>query len=838
METVTMKKAKFIACPDYHAEIVHSPWGNGFFNNKSVDLNDQSSVSDFVKEFSVSKPVSSAVVRATAHGIFEIFINGTRIQDGTGFDELKPTCTDYEHHLFVYTYDITAAIKENNVFVGEVSQGWRSGRMFGEYHGDRATAFICEIEITYADGTADIIATDESWLSTVGGPVRAADIWDGWYYDSRIAPVAESRDGLKLIPSVIYDGNKAELIAPMCENIRIDEKITRVPLTATVHNGTKDNGTDYGEIVIVSEKTGAGCEKLTLKAGESVILDMGQNMVGRPCIEISAKAGTRVRTYFAEMLNDSGLESRGNDGAKGSMYIKNYRSALARIVYIANGAQTEKIDPLHVFYGFRYLEITADSDIEILSVKGLVMKTDMEETGTFTCSDEEVNQLFSNVVWGARGNYLSIPTDCPQRDERYGWTGDTQIFANAGSYLMNTKRFFEKWLNDARDSQIGYKGSYCCVIPRAWTGEGGNAAWADAGIIVPDVLYRMYNDTDILRDHYQSMCDYMAYIDKKNGLDGPNTAYGDWLNYEVTDKRYIAVCYYAYDAALMVKFSTILAECDAEKKDYYLEKKAYFEKLSAKIKAHFLKKYFRCGNLKKKMRTQTTYLLALRFNLIPDEYRADCIKCLEKKIIDNNYTLSTGFVGTGVLNETLQQVGLYDLSYDLLLQTADPSWLYSVRQGATTIWERWNSYTKATGFGDVGMNSFNHYAYGAVAQWMIDGICGILPDDDKPGFKHFLLCPTPDKRTFIPEGQKRMTNASATYKTEYGTICSSWKNVDGNIEYSFTIPEGTTARVGLLDCNNPDIIKCGSTSENVKTAVETVGDRVYFTLDGGEYTIK
>jgi len=839
MKKFIMKKARFITCPTYVELDTNTPWGNGFYNNKGVDITPFDDISDYVKTFTAQKSVSRATLRATALGTFELYLNGQRVGTDGVYDEMKPQATDYDYHLFAYTYDVTGLIAEDNTLVGQVATGWRAGRMNRAYYKNNITAFCCELELEYADGTTDIIATDESWLSTSDGNIKTADIWDGWYCDGRIAPTWISTEGKNMVACNIYEGDPPELIEPMCEEVRVDYSLTRKPLSATVHCGSIDNGSDYGKIRVVSQKVGSGCEKTLLRRGESIILDLGQNMVGRPCFEIKAQRGTTVKGYVAEMLNDSGMENRGNDGPEGSMYIKNYRSALARVLYIANGNDTETVYPIHVFYGFRYFEITADNDIEILSFSGLVMKSDLDGTGSFTCSDAEVNKLFSNVIWGLRGNYLSIPTDCPQRDERYGWTGDTQIFANAGSYLVNTKRFFEKWLADARDSQNGFGGAYCCVIPRVFTSEGGNAAWADAGIVVPDVLYRMYNDTDILSAHYESMCDYMNYIAKKNGLNGPNTAYGDWLNYEETDNRYIAVCYYAYDASLMAKFSGVLAEKKPDKKAFYLTKKAEFEKLFEEIKAFFLSEFFSDGNLNENMRTQTTYLLALKFGLIPDEYRADCIKALEKKIIDNNYTLSTGFVGTGVLCGTLQELGLYDLAYDLLLQSDDPSWLYSVRQGATTIWERWNSYTKARGFGDVGMNSFNHYAYGAVAQWMFDGICGIKPDEKKPGFEEsFVLCPTPDMRSFIPEGQQRMTHAAATYKTAKGTISSAWAIENGRHVYSFTIPEGLTARVGILNKKDEEISVNDIIISSDELCHNCCDGRVYFTLGSGEYTVK
>lgn len=837
MENTIMKKAQFITCPDFVPTLFDEPWGKDFYNNKGTELPMQNNISSFVKKFSVSKEVASATLRATAFGVYDVYLNG--INADSEEELLKPGYVDYRHHLPVITRDVTELISADNTFVAVVAPGWKGGRnSFGRFI-NQITGFCGEIEICYEDGTSEIIASDESFLSTIDGPEKTADIWDGWFYDANVAPAYESLEGKKLIASAIMENESTELIEPIGAQVYYTEEVI-APISAVVYNGAVDNGTDYGEINVISTKIGDEAEGTVLKKGESVIFDFGQNMVGVPSLELSAPQNTTVKCYFAEMLNDSGLESRGNDGPKNSMYIKNYRSALSRVVYVANGSENETILPEHLFYGFRYLEVTADADIEIITAAGYPISSFTEQTGFFSCSDAEVNKLFSNVVWGAKGNYLSVPTDCPQRDERLGWTGDTQIFANAGSYLTDTQAFFRKWLLDARDSQVGHGGEYACVIPRNWDG-GGNAAWADAGIIVPDVLYRMYNDKEILKVHYESMCDYIDYIQRTNGLEGPNTAYGDWLNYEHTDKRYIAVCYYAYDCELMIKFSDILAEYDSDKAAYYEEKSAFFAQRLAEIKAHFLEKYFENGNLKDEdgIRTQTTYLLALAFDLIPAEHRAFCTECLKKKIVDNNYTLSTGFVGTGVLAETLQSLGLYDIAYDLLLQTNNPSWLYSVRQGATTIWERWNSYTKETGFGDVGMNSFNHYAYGAVAQWMFDGICGILPDEENPGFeKTFRLCPTPDFRSFIPEGQSRMTHAEATYSTAAGEISSSWYIENGVHTYEFIVPAGLTAEVGLLNKGDSDIEINGIAFSQEQLGARAEGDRIFFTIHSGFYTVK
>jgi alpha-L-rhamnosidase len=387
-----------------------------------------------------------------------------------------------------------------------------------------------------------------------------------------------------------------------------------------------------------------------------------------------------------------------------------------------------------------------------------------------------------------------------------------------------------KWLRDARDSQSDTDGAYTNVVPAIKTGgKAGNAAWADAGLIVPYRLWLMYNDTEIIAQHYDSMEYYMQYLEQF-GMQGGQISYGDWLNYEVTDKRYIAVCYYAYDAFLMELFSNLLGKTDRAQ---------YYHNLREKIKAYYLETYTDSTEVLQK--TQTGYLLALRFDLLPQKMREKTIKQLEKKIIDNDYTLSTGFVGTGILNQTLSDLGLDDLCYSLLLQTKDPSWLYSVRQGATTIWERWNSYTLESGFGNFSMNSFNHYAYGAVVEWIYARMIGISPDEENPGFRHFVLCPRPDTRQgdSLPKGQTNITSASGSYISSYGKICAGWAFENGVFKYDFTIPQGTTARVEFPLINGRDFVNInGIDFTCAELGGKIMDNKLICELSEGEYSVK
>ena len=497
-----------------------------------------------------------------------------------------------------------------------------------------------------------------------------------------------------------------------------------------------------------------------------------------------------MQIRVGEMLNDSGLESRGNDNPEGSIYTINYRSAKAKAYYVLKGAdEGEYYCPTFTFFGFRYLEITATEDVEFTDLTCPVIGSATRETGKMETSHPVVNQLISNIIWGQRGNYLSVPTDCPQRDERLGWTGDTQAFCGTAAYNAMVDGFFHKWLQDARDSQ-NEAGVYPDVIPTVRVVGFGGAAWSDAGIIVPYTMWKMYGDVAILREHYESMEKYMGWLEGAN-MNAPNPHYGDWLAYEGTDARLICVAYYALDCMYMEAMCKALGKAD--RAEHY---KATYKK----VRDHFRTLYCDAnGELNPENRTQCGYLLALRIGLLDEDKRPAAVAALKQKIIDNGYKLSTGFVGTCILNEVLAEFGENNLAYSLLLQTENPSWLYSIYQGATTIWERWNSYTKATGFGNVGMNSFNHYAYGAIQEWMYRHVAGIETTEEAPGFAHPILQPKPDTRSpeEIPEGQELIKWAKTSFESVQGLIVSNWDTTNGFV-YECTVPVATTLYLPIL----------------------------------------
>ncbi len=799
----------------------------------------------FRKEFTAKAPVKSAKLYSSALGIYDVFINGTRVghvqDDGTTiYDELKPGWTDYAKKVFYNTHDVTTLVKEGGNAIGAtVTSGyWAGGICHGQY-GDKPVAFMAKLVIEYTDGSKETVVTDASWATYDNGALRKGDIYngetynatleDGWtkagYDQSAWHAIVSSRD---------FTGEICAFEGPAA---RIRTSLTRLPEHITIYEGIKQTGTAYGMVNVVSETSGNSPVKL--KKGQTVIYDFGQNMVGWVRVNVKGKAGCTLRARFSEMLNDKGDTNRGDDGPGGSLYLINLRTAKASMYYTLRGDEEgETYSPTNTYYGFRYCEITAGDDIEINGIEGLVVGADNEEGSSLTTSHDAVNQLYSNVIWGQRGNFMSVPTDCPQRDERLGWTGDTQIFCRTAAYNANTAAFYHKFMGDMRDSQRP-DGAYPDVAPIAWVGYG-NGAWGDAGIIVPWTTYLMHGDRSIIEENYESMEKYMDWMAAQAGdgykYQGAGTNYGDWVSFVPTDSRYVSVCYYAYDALLMSKMSQVLSKAPG---DEYAIKAAEYEQLYNNIKAEFATRYI--SNRLPKQHTQTGYLLALRFGLLPDEASEQAtIKALARAISSNNETLNTGFVGTGIINTTLSQVGLIDKAYNLLLQRNCPSWLYSVDQGATTIWERWNSYTKETGFHkDISMNSFNHYSYGAVAEWMYRYMAGIEADEQNAGFKHIILQPYPDTRTTLPQGQERITSVNATVASNYGSIKSAWQlGADGSLSYKVTVPANTTARLLMPVAEGSKVYESGrpaEESEGVKYE-GTTDDRAIFTLGSGSYS--
>ena len=797
----------------------------------------------FRKQFNLASKVVSAKLYTSALGNYNVFINGERVgttnEDGSVvYDELMPGWTDYRKTVFYMTHDVTKLLNEGDNAIGaQLSSGWWGGDIAHGVYGAPELAFIGKLVVDLSDGSTVTIVSDNSWKISMNGPIKRGDIYHGETYDARRADgwATPGYDDSEWDKASIDNQFKGEIKAYEGPAVRIRENLTLYPKTITIYEGVKSTGTTYGEINVVST---TGNQAFNLKKGQTAIFDLGQNFAGWVHFSVKGNSGTIINMRFSEMLNDKGDASRGDDGPGGSLYTINLRNAKCLLKYIMNGDEAgEEYHPSTTFYGFRYCEITATADITVNSLIGQVVGSETEEGSSLKVDHDAVNQLSSNIIWGQRSNFLSVPTDCPQRDERLGWTADTHVFSMAASYNADVQAFYRKWMGDMRDSQRE-DGAYPDVAPYCWVGHG-QAAWGDAGVILPWNVYVMYGDKSIIAENYESMERYMDYVANQKGdgylYNGAGTNYGDWVSFENTDRRYVSVSYYAYMADLMSRMSKVLSEND---NDIYAQKAAKYETLFNNIKEEFAKRYLNNGVLK--IQSQCAYLLALRYNLLPDEKAVETAKAsLRNKIANNGYKLSTGFVGTAVLNQTLSEFGLDDLAYTLLLQRQCPSWLYSVDQGATTIWERWDAYTKERGFhSDITMNSFNHYANGAVGEWMYSNMAGIAPDKENPGFSHILLQPTPDNRTDL-HSQARITTVDAKFASPYGKIESSWTRSDnGSITYNVTIPANTTATVYYpLAKDQTDVYEGSvkaSDAEGVEY-VETVNGKAIFNIGSGSY---
>lgn len=806
----------------------------------------------FRTKFNLSNKIKSARIYSSSLGVYDLFINGRRVGTPTGndmiYDELKPGWTNYSKTVFYNTYDVTTLLAEGNNAMGAlVSSGWWAGAVAKGEYGNPSLGFIAKLLIEYTDGTTEVIVTNtNSWTTSKEGAIRVGDIYDGEYYDARRESNWSSFDfdDSNWLPTIENKEFGGQITAFVGTNVQVRPELEQTPLSIIKYDGSTPDAKGYGMINIVEKK--AGTDKLTLAKGDTAVYDMGQNMVGWIRFKVKGAAGTRVTFRFAEMLNDDGSKARVNDGPGGSLYRIILRSAKATLDYVLKGdPDGEEFCPSMTFFGFRYCDVVTNGDIEIEYLKGEVVGTVAEEGSSLETSHDVVNKFYQNVMWGQRGNFLSVPTDCPQRDERLGWTGDILAFGRAATYNADLAGFFEKWLGDVRDSQRE-DGAYYDLSPRVWGNEVGNAAWAEAGLVIPWTTYLMYGNTGVLEDSYASMEKFMTQratqIFDGYKYNGGGTQHGDWLHPDgaqyQTDKRYIAVCFYAYSAQLMEKMSTVLSK---EENDAYAGKTKAYKELYDNIKAEFQTRYVNAdGSLKQT--TQTAYLLALKLDLFPnDDAKNKGITYLNNLIANNGNKLGTGFVGTAIINQTLSDIGSTDMAYNLLLQRSNPSWLYSLDQGATTVWERWDGYTKEKGFrNNTEMNSFNHYAYGAVSEWMYRYMAGINPDEANPGFKHILITPHPDRRTSFPAGQERITAVDATHNSYYGKIRSAWAiDKQERITYQVSIPANTTATVALNVLSaEDDILVNGVNAGNAEGVIslKRTQDNVYIEIGSGSYT--
>ncbi len=690
----------------------------------------------FQKTFFIQKPVVRAVLQISALGLYEAVWNGSRVGNWL----FTPGWTSYRHRLQYQTYDVTELVQEENVLQVMVGKGWCVGNICGPEQKQiwsDVTAAILALDIWYEDGSSQRIVTDQDWL-VAPGPVRMSEIYAGETCDTRCEPEDWS-------PVILLDWDRNTLVPQDGLPVKTQEVLPVVQM-------------------------------LTTPKGEQV-LDFGQNLTGFVRFRVEGKMGDVLEIDHAEVLDRDG-----------NFYTDNLRSAKQRITFVCDGT-SHTYQPHFTFQGFRYIRINqSPQPIHPADFEAVVVHSDMRRTGYFTCSDPLVNKLYENVIWGQKGNFLDVPTDCPQRDERLGWTGDAQVFVNTAAYNFDVEQFFRKWLRDLRADQWE-NGGVPHVIPQVLgPQDGASAAWADAAVVCPWQIYLAYGAKDILEEQYPSMVKWVEYIraqGENEFLWQTGNHFGDWLALDQEGEQYsgyvgatdiglIATAFYAYSTQLLVKAGRVLGRDMSE-----------YEQLHRNIVQAFQTTYIRDG--KPISDTQTAYVLALHFDLVEDKtfYAA----CLAEKIRNNGNRLNTGFVGTAYLMETLSENGYHELAYTLLLQEEFPSWLYSVKRGATTIWEHWDGIRPDGTMWDTAMNSFNHYAYGAVASWMYGRMAGIRPFEEAPGYRHILLEPIPDKR--IPFVQAKL-------ETRNGLVISQWEyQPDGKIQYFFRIPERSTATIRL-----------------------------------------
>ncbi|MBR5699456.1 MAG: family 78 glycoside hydrolase catalytic domain, partial [Bacteroidales bacterium] len=672
-------------------------------------------------------------------------------------------------------------------------------------------AFRGVLELTYADGSVKRYGTDTShWKAGIAGPVTHAAIFDGEYYDARIKPGYATPEKLGT-PEVNTEFN-GEILPSAGAEIYLRPDLTLKPVKSYVWKGIDGAGEEaYGKVHILREfKAGS-----TLGEGETLVVDFGQNCAGVPAFTFKAKEGTVLTCLPAEILNDgNGAKSRGMDGPEGSCHRTNLRAHANSFVmqYTFGKEGVVTYHPRCTFFGYRYISVTATAPVKILSVESIPVTSIAAslETGTLKTGNDLINKLISNTVWGQRSNYLSVPTDCPQRNERLGWTADTQVFTETGTFFADTKTFFHKWMRDMRDSQSP-TGSFPGVAPVAqYGGSQMRLGWADAGIIVPWTIWKQFADTQIVEENWDAMVRYLAHVSETKFAysairnECGNGQYADWLSYEPLESAghsaqykdakgkwqplpetivywdYLGACYWLMDAEMMREMAEATGRdgwkyaCMAEEAKAYL-RGSFFDK-NGLFSTDILNTM------------QTPALFALRCDLVSGAARDAMIARLRQNFADHGGCLQTGFLGTSILMQTLTENGMADIAWDLLFQRKNPSWLYSVDNGATTIWERWNSYTIEKGMGPKGMNSFNHYAYGCVCQWIWETAAGICADPASPGFKHIIMKPIPDKR---------LGSMDASFRSAAGLIKSEWHYDGSTWVWTFTIPAGATATVTL-----------------------------------------
>ncbi|MFD0696757.1 family 78 glycoside hydrolase catalytic domain [Paenibacillus sp. GCM10027628] len=742
------------------------------------------------KSFSLRDHVATARIYASSLGLYQLFLNG-QIADDTLF---KPGWTSYEKRLQYQTFDVTGLLsKGENVIGAMLGNGWYKGNLGwasqkGVYGSERA--LLMQLHVIYTDGSEEIFSSDETWKGH-SGPLLMSEIYHGEIFDAR-----KKQDGWNTTDfddaqwkaASHHEHTKATLLAQENEPTRIIQTLKPI-------------------------------EVITTPRGETV-LDLGQNMVGMMRFTVNLPEGSVVTLQHAEVLDRDG-----------NFYTGNLRSAKQTIRYICRGDGPESYEPSFSFQGFRYVWVDGVPKDRLMNdFIGCVIHTDLEASGTFSCSDELINQLQHNIVWGQKGNFLDVPTDCPQRDERLGWTGDAQVFIRTAAFNMHVAPFFEKWLKDLAADQKP-DGGVPHVIPNIPKVGYASAAWGDAAVICPWTVYECYGDTRILESQYASMkawVEYMRAQGENEYLWNTGKHFGDWLALDAKENSYIgatpddliATAFYAYSTGILAKTARILGRHEDA-----LSYSALQEHIAQAFRQEFVTPNGRVASP-----TQTAYVLALMFDLLEEKDRARTARMLADHIEKNGTHLTTGFVGTPYLCHVLSRFGYTDLAYKLLFQKEYPSWLYSVTKGATTIWEHWDGIKSDGSFWNDDMNSYNHYAYGAIGDWLYRVAVGIDTMEAEPGYKAIRI---------KPHMGEQLSFAEATHQTMYGEIQAGWKKEDHNrIELSVVIPANTTAEIILSPLPINPVMESGSplmSMEGLHSVAEGE-DGLIIRVGSGSYT--
>ncbi len=768
-------------------------WKAKWISPDLVEDTTKSNPSPLVRtEFALDGTIASARAYVTALGLYEMQINGRRVGDHV----FAPGWTSYDKRLQYQSYDVTDLVRRGPNAVGvTLGDGWYRGRLAWDTkrntYGTRV-ALLAQIVVRYTDGREQIITSGDGWKASTGA-IRMSDIYNGETYDARLEKNGwtlagyddKSWSGVKPI-----EHSKEIIIAPAGPPVRRIEEITPLKILRTPRGET--------------------------------VFDMGQNMVGWVRLRVSGPAGTTVRLQHAEVLDKAG-----------NFYTDNLRNAKQTDAYTLKGGAEEVYEPHFTFHGFRYVKVDGYPGMPALSaITGVVVHSDMPRTGSFETSDAMLNQLYHNIVWGQKGNFVGVPTDCPQRDERLGWTGDAQVFARTAAFNYDVAGFFTNWLGDAIADQRPI-GSVPDVIPDVLTRGQPNATsssgWGDAGVIIPWTMYLTYGDTRLLAKQYPSMRKYVEYQRKVAGdklLWNSGWHYGDWLAFSTiradypgatTDKDLIATAFYAHSTDLLARAARVLGNT-ADAREYG----DLFERIKGAWNTEYATSSGRLSS-----NTQTAYGLALEFHLIPDSRRDDAGERLAANVRQMGH-LTTGFLGTPYLTNSLSTTGHLAESYQLLLNKKYPSWLYPITQGATTIWERWDGQKPDSSFQEISMNSFNHYAYGAIGDWMVRVVAGLDIDEAAPAYKHIVIHPQPGGG---------LTSARAELMTQYGSAASGWKLDGGQLKLEVRVPANTRATVRLPGATLAQVTegtKAVSSATGVTSAKQS-GDAVIVEVGSGDY---